>query len=265
MKRIAVLIDLTPICAQALEFANGIARKAKSELVLIHVSEDGGDKQVSDDTAQLEELRRKVSSEVKSRSHVVVGDFFGVIGSVITELEVELVVVPTHGKVGIMQNLFGAHILKLVKLLPAPSVVVQEGCTDGSNCFDTILYPVGPHTDFDVKYKQTATLAKLFGSHVVIYTVKADMRGVSEEILKNISASKAYFDRVGVKHTEVSEDPKHFSAGYAKHIINYAKENNMSSISIMARLSEGVYSIGNVDKENIILNELKLPVLCTNN
>jgi hypothetical protein len=239
-----------------------VADKAGAEMVLIHVSEPG------DDTVslgvQLENLKQWAPENVPVTYHIGGGDFFSVIPTIVTDLEVDMVVVPTHGKVGILQNLFGANILKLVKSLPVPALVVQEGVQASHASFKTLLFPVGPHADFDIKIKQTAQFASIFDSTVIIYTVRNDVRGLSEELRRNISASKSYFKEHAIKFEEVSEEPTGYSVGYAKHILHYAKTNQVGAICIMSKVSDANEYIGNTDKENTLLNDAAIPVYCTN-
>ncbi|MCB0755969.1 MAG: universal stress protein [Flavobacteriales bacterium] len=260
--RIAALVDLTPICKIAVEFAGLLARASNAELILVHVASR------SDETDGLVEslnnLGQFAGEGVEVKLHLDSGDFFSSIPVIVKDLDVDLVVVPTHGKVGLMQNLFGANILKLVKSLPVPSVVVQENSHVSADSFKTILFPVGPHADFDVKIKQTAEFAKMFGSEVIIYTVRNDVRGISDSLRGNIEAAKEHFEGEGVAHQVVSEEPTGFSVGYAKHILAYAKNHGVSSLSIMAKVSDENGYIGNSDKENILLNTDALPVFCAN-
>ena len=260
--KIAALVDLTDICKKAVEFAGVIAQKSNAQLVLVHVA----DQSASADTveAELNNLATYVADGVQVENHVVKGSFFSLIPTVLQDLEVSMAVVPTHGKVGLMQNLFGANILKLVDTLPIPSIVVQESSTINQGLFKNILFPVGPHSNFNIKIEQTAAFAKFFESKVVIYTVRNDVRGISEKLRENIDAAKKYFTENGVQHEVVSEEPSGFSVGYAKHILSYAQDNSMNAISIMAKISEDNGYLGKTDKENVLLNEQKLPVFCCN-
>jgi nucleotide-binding universal stress UspA family protein len=260
--KIAALVDLTEICKTAVEFGGLIARVSGAELILIHVADSA--KPNDSIAGSLNELSSFARQGVEVKIHIDSGDFFSVIPTIIQDLTIDMVVVPTHGKVGLMQNLFGANILKLVKSLPVPSVVVQESSNVSESAFDTILFPVGPHDDFIVKVKQTSAFAKLFGSKVVIYTVRNDIRGISDKLRSNIEAAKTYFSEADVDCEIVSEEPTGFSVGYAKHILAYGKNNGMKSISIMAKVSDDNGYIGNSDKENILLNEDALPVFCAN-
>lgn len=264
MKKIAVLVDFTSIGKKALEFAGNIAARTDAKLVLVHVSENHEESKLEELESALNDMHVMVPAASDISNHVVSGSFFSIIPSVINDIDADLVVVPTHGKVGIMQHLLGSNILKLVKTLPVPTLVIQENSICADTTFDSLLFPVGPHDNFDVKYKQTAIFAKLMNSTVIIYTVRNDIRGVSDSLLDNIRASRDHFEAEGVSYKEVSEDPTSFSTGYAKHILNYAKSSGTGTICIMSHVSDDNGYIGNTDKENILLNESELPVFCTN-
>ena len=264
MKKIAALIDLTEICGKALEFAGNIAAQANATLVLVHVADFSDQSRSEEIEAKLQAFHSEIPNGVLVEDHVSYGVFFSLIPTIITDLDVDLVVVPTHGKVGIMQNLLGANILKLVKQLPVPALVVQANSSYTVDSFNTLLFPVGPHSDFDVKIKQTASFAKLFDSTVVVYMVKNDIHGLSEDLRNNFSESKKYFASCGVNYKEVKEEPTEFSAGYAKHILNYARSLDSCAICVMSHVSDENGYIGNNDKENILLNEMALPVFCAN-
>ena len=260
--KIAALVDLTDICKKAVEFAGVVAKKSNAQLVLVHVADQNSPTETIE--AGLKNLATYVAGGVEVENHVVKGDFFSLIPTILHDLEVEMAVVPTHGKVGLMQNLFGANILKLVNTLPIPSIVVQESSMVSQDVFKNILFPVGPHSNFEIKIEQTAAFAKIFESNVVIYTVRNDVRGISEKLRDNIEASKKHFVDCGIPHEVVNEEPSGFSVGYAKHILSYAEDNSMNAISIMAKISEDNGYLGKTDKENVLLNEQKLPVFCCN-
>lgn len=261
--KIVALIDLTPLCKKAIEYGAAIAKKTDAHLILLHVSNEGA---IAEDEARsdLQELKKTVGEGVRVTTQVADGEFFSVIPILVQDLEADLVVVPTHGKVGIMQNLFGANILKLVKSLPCPTLVVQQTSVLGDGLFSKVLFPVGPHDDFNIKTRQTAQFAKHFGSTVQIYLVKNDIRGIPDKLRKNISEAKDHFRSVGVQFEEIMEEPTGFSVGYAKHILGFAENSDTNVISIMAKVSDDNGYIGNNDKENILLNTAGLPVFCSN-
>lgn len=263
MKKIAVLIDFTTICSKAIEFASSVAMRSESELVLVHVADPSNRSSVDDANTKMAELHQQIPTSLVVDHHVVEGAFFAMIPTVIADLNAHLVVVATHGKVGIMQNLLGANILKLVNSIRVPLLVVQESSILSADGFATMLFPVGPHSDFDIKYKQAAAFAKVFGTTIVIYSVRNDIRGVPELLTKNIAASRQYFDANGVNFAEVQEDPQGFSTGYAKHILNYARTSEIGLICINSQVPVESRFLANTDSENIILNTAGIPVLCT--
>jgi hypothetical protein len=203
-----------------------------------------------------------VPESVKTSKHLAMGPFYSMIPRILNELNVDLVVVPTHGKKGIMQNLFGSNILKLVKMIKDPILVVQEDSHLNNESFNDILLPLEGHPEFLNKSKQTAGLAKALGSKVTLYSVKNDLRGLSDEEIENVNLARQILESKQVPFEEVREEPKVFSAGFAKHILNYAHEHDTSVLTISIGHAEDALSISNTDNEAILLNDMSLPVLC---
>lgn len=264
MKRIAVLIDLTPIGHKALEFAGKLAAESEAELVLVHVAATHVEEEQKNLVAKLNELRADLPKELEVLNHLVSGNFETIIPTVIVDLQPDLVLVATHGKVGFKQHLFGSNILKLVQSVHVPVLVVQEQSEYPKAGFKKLLFPVGPNADIDVKYKQIATFARAFGSRVTMYNVRNDVRGLPEEILANIQTTSEYFKNAGVAYDVLIEEPVKFSVGYAKHILHQATSGGTDAICIMSRITDDNQYIGTRDKENILLNEAGIAVLCSN-
>jgi nucleotide-binding universal stress UspA family protein len=262
MKPIAVLMDFTPMCHKAMEYASFIADSTSAELILVHVHSSTDEAGIDDLNSQADQYLGMVPKNVRTSKHLAAGPFYNQIPKIINELNVDLMVVPTHGKKGIMQNLFGSNILKLVKAIKAPALVVQEDSRSSDASFREILLSLEGHPEFVDKSTQAAGLAKAFGSKVILYSVKTDVRGMSEEELENMTLARELLEALDIPFSEVRDKPKIFSAGYAKHILNYANEHDVSVLTILAVQLEDTMSISNSDNESILLNEMNLPVLC---
>lgn len=264
MKKIAVLIDFTPTCVKATEFAGKIAQKANASVVLIHVapnSEKGNEAALMQ---KMDVYAQAVPAGIICEKHIDFGTFFSQIPYALKAVHADLAVVGTHGVVGIMQNLFGSNIMKLIKALSVPSLVVQDNSVYTDQTFNDILFPIAPHEDFEVKYKQTTTIAKLFNSTVHIIAVRKNFVDLAPQLEVNLKKTVDYFEANGVQFKEVREDANDASIGYANQILGYSKNNNIGTIAIMSKVSKDNYYFGVMDKENLLLNKAALPILCTN-
>lgn len=107
---------------------------------------------------------------------------------------------------------------------------------------------------------QTRDLMNVDGE-VALYTIYKTDR-LDEETAENVGKCEDYFAEEGIKYALVEEDAKIFSVGYSRQTIAHARDHETHLIRIMAQVAGDTKVFGNVDKENIILNDLGIPVLC---
>jgi len=190
------------------------------------------------------------------------GTFFNIIEQSIDKLHVSMVVIGTHGKIGLKQAIFGSHILRLVQMLNVSSLVVQESSKWHEGGFDKVLFPISSHSNFELKVKQTRELMSE-SAHIDLYAIYKTSQ-LDEETKKNIESCMVYFAQESLDYSLVEEDAQFFSVGYARQTLAYVGANPVNLISIMAQAAGDTKVFSKVDKENVILNEYGIPVLCCN-
>jgi nucleotide-binding universal stress UspA family protein len=260
MKRIAALIDFTPTTQVVIQFAEQVARQKNCEVALIHVTDQ--------EVPELNPLKEKLdhlSAELNARGIKTIavlekGNFFNVIRQILDRSHAGLVIIGTHGKRGIMQNLFGSHILKLVKMLHIPSLVVQENSTWPENGFQTVLLPVASHSDFEMKIRQTVKIVNKDALIKIYVIYKTDH--LDDTIKKNLKLAQNMLAEMNVPFEVIEEDVQLHSVGYSRQTLEHLQAHPVSLVSIMAQVSQINKYFGDADKENIILNPMGIPVLC---
>jgi nucleotide-binding universal stress UspA family protein len=262
MKKIAAFIDFTEGCKIALTQAAVIANKIQAQLVVVYIMNEASNanamqKRMMDFAQELPNMPENMDAIV---GH---GDLFEGAKQVLRHIDPEFVVVGTHGIKGIKQQLFGAHILKLVQAIPYPCIVVQENTVVNPNGFEHILFPVGSHPNYDIKIAQTSKIAKMFDAEVVQYEIDKST-GVDEMIKRNSRDSKAFFEENHLKYKFVLEDATVMSVGYSRQTIQYATENKTDLIALMSDVPAKEAFYGKADKENFLTNPAGIPVLCCN-
>lgn len=263
MNKIAVLIDFTEGCKIAVEQAVVLAMQTNAEIYAITIVPEGSDSETKEKTLQ-DFASEVVNNRVPLHAVVGKGDLMHTSGYVLSHIDPMLVVIGTHGIKGIKQHLFGAHILKLVQSILYPCVVVQENTVVNPNGFEKILMPVGPHKQFHIKVEQTAMVAAFHHSTVLQYEIERTHIETNEFVLKNKRQAKEYFTEKGTRFSELIEETKVISLGYARQTIQYASDNHYDLISVMSDVpAEDIY-LGRTDKENILTNPTGIPVLCCN-
>lgn len=263
MKNISVLIDFTDTCYTSVEFACDIAKKSNAKVSLLHVSsESGNDAEAENEVKKygkhLEELG------IDYTINIAHGNFFSSVENAVAKIGSDLVIVGTHGKSGIKQNLLGSNILKLVQLLKVSTLVVQDSSKLPVAGFDRILFPVVPNLDFEQKTRNVAALAKLYNSKICLYLLEDHMDSYAVEIQSNLKKTKAILDAEGLKYENCVDQSEEFSVGYARQTLKFAEQNKMPLISIISNLANVNTYFGKVDKENILLNKGGIPVFCAN-
>ncbi len=98
MKPIAVLMDFTPMCHKAMEYASFISDRTSAELILVHVHSSTDEAEINALNDKADQYLRTVPENVRTSKHLAAGPFYSQIPKIINELNVDLVVVPTHGK-----------------------------------------------------------------------------------------------------------------------------------------------------------------------
>lgn len=263
MDHILVLVDFSSTADLAVEQAISIARWKNAKIIFCHI-----DKSYYGNVPEDLQAKMKVYvdiakvADIPSEGVFEKGDLFFEAEKIITKREPDLVLVGTHGKKGIKQNLFGSNIYKLVKHVPAPIIVVNDLSTLTFRGYSKLLLPVAPHPDFLTKVKTSASLISEGGT-MFLFAIRRSEDHLSNEILENIAASKEYLDSIGQKWEYIEFHDDHFSIGYAGATIKFARDNHMDLVAIKTKVSDTNRYFGDMDKENLLINDAGLQVLCS--
>ncbi|HOZ90093.1 MAG TPA: universal stress protein [Bacteroidia bacterium] len=263
MQKICVFIDFTDGCKIALKQASVLAQKNNATICLLHIV-DAADEIEKTKVHLLKFAKSTLGHSVLMEAYAGLGNLMDGAPAQLRKINPDLVIIGTHGIKGIKQKFLGADILKLVKVIEYPCIVVQENTTVKETGFAKILFPVGPHHDFLVKIKQTAKFAKTFDCLVVIYEIAKEGFDLGGMVGKNSNLAKAHFVENNVSYISVTEEMTVFSAGNSRQTLNYADKNSFDLISMMATISQNEILFGSTDKENLLVNSFGIPILCCN-
>ena len=255
--------DLTPAADQAVQAAVVIAERLGTKVTLLHVLNkdertEAGKKTVLEAMAA---QARKAGGDAVVNHKLLEGDFMDRIAEE-TARDHSMMVLGTHGARGLRQTLLGADILKLVRRSSVPSFVVQEG-SSLDHLLEKIVLPVAAHSDIDRLLAVVAALAKAFAAEVHIFQLMRPREEPSDELIANKLKMLHFFEKEGVRHKEVNSPSTIFSIGFAEPTINYAKEIGAGCIAIMAHASDEYRYIADAEKERMLANDARVPVLCT--
>jgi nucleotide-binding universal stress UspA family protein len=265
-KRIIVPVDFTDASENAIKQAILIARKNGSSIWLVHVKDKKSSNtrltELSAAEDNLEALAKNVKDEgVDCRYSILDGSIFGELPQFANNGEFSMMVIGTHGIKGLKQKLLGADILKIVRKISIPGIIVQENCICRN--FNPIVFPVGGHKNFMQLIEDTAAFATQFNSEVHLYSVIRKGIEESENLRVNIALAKKTFEERKIAFKRVKEESTIVSVGYAKQTLDYAERIGAGLIAIMSVKSEEHYYFAQSDKETMINNEYNIPVFCT--
>lgn len=263
MKKLAALIDFTPTTDVVLDFAAHLGAMNKADVALINITENTDEQQLAETKTKMQAMANEMKlAGINCMIEIHHGSFFSHIASVVERLHCDMAIIGTHGKKGFKQNLFGSHILKLVKLLPIPSLVVQDTSVWPERGFSNIFFSIAAHSRFKMKVDQTTALLNPAGKIDLYAIYKTD--NLEDDLRHNIKLCIKEFEARGVNYNLVEEDATIYSVGFSRQSLAYIEKHPVDLISIMAQVSKQNSYFGNVDKENIILNPMGIPVLCCN-
>lgn len=260
MNQILVLADFTDTSKKALEQAITIAGYKGASIVICHIVSSNGQTEgtatqsIKEYAAIVEKAGIAVQTEIRE------GNLYDEVATYVKELLPSLVIVGTHGKKGLVQQLLGSKIYKLVTGLQAPVLVVSDFSDKVEDGFKKILIPVAPHDNFMIKVKAATSLMASDGK-VVLFTIIKPGVELSDSIIANTKAAKSYFEEKGINWETAKLDMFNFSVGFSKDTMTYARNHRVDMIALMTEVADENRYYGKMDKENLMVNEDGIAIL----
>ena len=140
IKRILVPTDFSEISAQAFPYAEDLATQYGAEIHLIHVLEknppillirtfdmttEGALEKIEGDARKLlEDFKKRFSSNVKVKEVLLHGNDFEEIVNYAESNKIDLIVIATHGRTGLLHTLLGSVAEKVIRYSKIPVLVV---------------------------------------------------------------------------------------------------------------------------------------------
>lgn len=185
MKKILIPTDFSIQAEYALDLAYHLAKKSGAEIYLTHVVEDTSltSFNVTGEVSSLPNMEEKIFivkliekarkelnnaaerySDVTIHPKIRVGNPFHNIKDVISEQNVDLVVMGTKGSSGLQEVLVGSNAEKVVRYAKCPVLTLQE--KSSSYDFKNIVYASGTFEADDQAIAVVKVFQKMFGSTI---------------------------------------------------------------------------------------------------
>lgn len=255
VKSVLVPTDFSEVCESAILQAIEVVKNNSGTVHILHVLTSKDSDVVEKSEEQLKALSQKF--EYKNiEIHSEKGDIYTTINNVAEELMVDIIIMGTHGKVG-LQKILGSFAQKVVDSTKIPVIVTQGKIFEGG--FKNILFPVSLLDEDRQKTAIAVKLAKMFNSKVNIFPRYESSKVGEKQMINTILQIKSYFKRYDVDF-EVSSLVT-TSENFQKKILSYSKEIAADLILIINDSSNHLPLISSKE-ETILFNDSQTPVLC---
>jgi nucleotide-binding universal stress UspA family protein len=268
-KIVLVPTDFSEVADYAIDHAAGIAKIMKGKVALLHVINKETKAYLKKEKLSEESIKEKlkaISEKIEKKCHVKLdyiaeeGSIFTTIGKVTRDIGASIVVMGTHGKIGV-QHLIGSFALKVIENSPVPVIVVQE--KDFGKGYKNIVLPVDETSETKQKVNWAMQIAKIFDSTIHLFGIRHDDEFLKKQVANNMSQIKNILAKNSIKHTDKMSSDKH--ANYGKSIVIYCDYMQADLVMIMTNPDQMLPSfILSPWAENVIFNNSKIPAMCVN-
>jgi nucleotide-binding universal stress UspA family protein len=263
-KYILVTWDFTEMSENALEHAMRIAKYVNTDVMLVHVVEEGSQAERLKDEAsgKLDLVCTEAESKhgIKPTYVVVAGSIFSAISKYASENNVQLAVMGTHGIRG-MQKITGSWALKVILGSKVPFLVVQEKPTQKRRYTD-IVFPIDFKSESKEKLFWAIYLGKYFSSRIHLFKAPSSDQSFQKKINTNLNFAIRFLRQNDIEY-EIHTAKK--ASNFAKETLAFAEEIDADMILIMTSKNVNVsdFFFG-LPEQYVISNSAKIPVMCVN-
>jgi nucleotide-binding universal stress UspA family protein len=259
--KLLVPTDFSEVAQSAMQHAIKFAEIINADVVLLHVVSSRED---------VDEAKEKLSKEItlgnsfsntcNITSFVRIGNIFEDIGDVAAELAISLIFMGTH-KASRWQKLVGSRAIKVITSSPVPFIVTQEELMN-SNGYDNIVVPLDLNVETKQKLELVAKIAHYFDSEVHLLTNDNSDEFIKTKLKANQVWATNYLESKDIKNSSHLVDQ---GDSLTEGIFKLSKKVDADLIAIMNLADETVLGLyENSFQEEIVANDLKVPVLCVN-
>ena len=259
--KLLVPTDFSEVAQSAMQHAIKFSEIINADVVLLHVVSSRDEVEEAKEKLSKEiTLGNSISNSCNLISFVRIGNIFEDIGDVAAELGISLIFMGTH-KASRWQKLVGSRAIKVITSSPVPFIVTQEELMNSSG-YDNIVVPLDLNVETKQKLELVAKIAHYFDSQVHLLTNDDSDEFIKTKLKANQVWASNYLESKDIKNSShlVDQDDS-----LTEGIFKLSKEVDADLIAIMNLEDETVLGLyENTFQEEIVANDLKVPVLCVN-
>lgn len=273
---ILVPTDFSDIANKALDHAVAIAKTYGNEILLLHIVEAnfltsiiGGKNNIKGGIVgqMLQDKLNEVCASIKEKHNVDAkgivkeGRIYKTILETADEIELDSIVMGTHGAEG-LEQIMGSNSSRVIAQSPVPVVVVKE--KQVGEGYKDIVFPIDLSLESKQKTWWAIHLAKKFDSTIHIIAEHEDDEFLRKKIINNVKSIEEVLNKNGVKHTTKILDDEKYPEKFYKDTLQYAEEINADLIMVMTQQEKGGFSeflLGSYAQQ-IVNYHSSTPVMC---
>ena len=259
--KLLVPTDFSEVAQSAMQHAIKFSEIINADVVLLHVVSSRDEVEEAKEKLSKEiTLGNSISNSCNLISFVRIGNIFEDIGDVAAELGISLIFMGTH-KASRWQKLVGSRAIKVISSSPVPFIVTQEKLMNSSG-YDNIVVPLDLNLETKQKLELVAKIAHYFDSQVHLLTNDDSDEFIKTKLKANQVWASNYLESKDIKNSSHLVDQ---ADSLTEGIFKLSKEVDADLIAIMNLEDETVLGLyENTFQEEIVANDLKVPVLCVN-
>ena len=274
MKKILVPTDFSEHAVYAVDFAAQLTKKMEAELILLHVVEDSsvnsvrftGEVELPDmqdrffilkliekATADLQGAVQRYS-EIPIKQEIRIGNPYHSIREIITEHNVDLVVMGTHGTNNFTESLVGSNAEKVVRHAECPVITLRQHVENVD--FNNIAFATGLNDEDETCMIVVRNFQTFFNAKIHVVRVNTPNNFEADRI--SLPALKEYAEKCGFEnydthvYNDVSEE---------EGIIHFADMINADMIAMATHGRTGFAHLLTGSIADDVVNHAQRPVL----
>jgi nucleotide-binding universal stress UspA family protein len=258
--------DFSVAAQYAIEAAVPFIKLTDTHIVLVHIVSKLSE--LSTATAQVRQEAAEAAKkhDVKVVGIVREGSLFTAIAQTVTELDANMVLMGTHGVIG-MQKVFGSRALKVIVQANVPFIVVQNAPKRKN--IERVVFPVNFKTENREKLVWAHFLAKLFNVKInILKTATPTIFGVVDKKLDKALKNNMIFIEKFLKSKNIEFEVETASGKktFAEETVEYAEniDADLVIITTTKHLTWTDYLWGGPSEVNVIANKANVPIMCVN-
>ncbi len=255
MTNYLVLTDFTNSAKNALISALNLAKKNDGNVTILHALDSNSkeDKELAE--KEMSALKASINDTFETK--VIVGKLVDTISSSIDLLNIDYVIMGTHGVTGI-QKLLGSKALKLVDSTKKPFLITQENKTLTE--IKNIVMPFSFSSESIQIGKVAATLAKSYNAKIYLAGYRDNDEWLKNDMVRNQAVIKRAFNQLEADFEIVKLEGK---SSFEEQLLEFSQSINADLIAAGYFNGSRLILRKNFVRD-MICNQYSIPVLTLN-